>query len=886
MIYIDKPANNILLIDINVLDYQQVVNSVNSDTLAIVYDYTDTYEDLSNILQNYHISRVGIFFELNKPFLNGSFFETKKSMIEIINYHTIPQIDYLACNTLNYPEWVNYYKELPCVIGASNNETGNIEYGGDWIMESTGENIEFIYFNDIEYKHLLGPEPNYILSTSKGLIGPSVSTYGLVVMKNTTTTAIIVHGGGVGSSFFSVKKYSSIDPDLPNVTGYTIHSGGTRDGGSMAKYVSSNKCPTLANSSNDYLIYTLSGLSNVYTMYNIVSPTVAAAAPTEVASTKGILFNTGNNFAVQHGITIYKPYLYYSTSLNTIGRATITDSTGVGTSIPTCSIFDNNYISTTNLSSSSTYYPTELTTDSTGNLYIVMGNITATPPTLNIIIYNVNNSSKSIIDFSSVFNPMIYGYYRSIAWYNDILYIGTSIGVWTTSVSGYVIGYNTSKSLLQVYTKIPSGCPSNLTVYVDASNSTLLSKSLLSITNNIVITYIFNPLNTMSGIYKKNYNNTSYNVDAVSLSKYLANNYVQHSMGGQLNLPVGQRNVAALAVMNNTSSTTVMVMWQQLNNTSGNKRLFVMNYSSSIANLTNFGYQSSSSGSNPLGNTMVIYTSPFNCPTIPNPSKDYLIFTKTDTPAIHMLYNIGSPPASGFAAVASTESLLINLGTGILNSNSSITNYQNFLYYSTASFTIGRATIIEPTADGVIPTCTIFDNNYISTTDLSSSSTYYPTQLTTDTSGNLYIVMANITTLSITTSNIIIMNPITKIKRTISFYDVFNPIIYGYYRSIAWCNNILYIGTSVGSWTSSSSGYIIAYDMQKQFLQIYIKNPNGCPSALTIYNGTSPALLSTNLLMTTTNYTSINVITPINITSGFYKKKYNNTTHIVDITTI
>jgi hypothetical protein len=149
MIYVDKePHNihNILLIDINVPDYQQAVDSVNSNTLAIVYNYEDAFSDLSNILQNYDISRIGIFFESKSPFLNGSFFETLQSMIDLINYHTIPIIDFLACNTLNDPEWINYYSQLPCIVGASNNYTGNIQYGGDWNMESTGENIETIYF--------------------------------------------------------------------------------------------------------------------------------------------------------------------------------------------------------------------------------------------------------------------------------------------------------------------------------------------------------------------------------------------------------------------------------------------------------------------------------------------------------------------------------------------------------------------------------------------------------------------------------------------------------------------------------------------------------------------------------------------------------------------
>jgi len=45
---------------------------------------------------------------------------------------------------------VNYYtlltKETGVVVGASNDKTGNIKYGGDWIMESTSQDIELVYF--------------------------------------------------------------------------------------------------------------------------------------------------------------------------------------------------------------------------------------------------------------------------------------------------------------------------------------------------------------------------------------------------------------------------------------------------------------------------------------------------------------------------------------------------------------------------------------------------------------------------------------------------------------------------------------------------------------------------------------------------------------------
>ena len=58
-------------------------------------------------------------------------------------------------------EWVNYYDNLQTdtsvILGASNDKTGNIKYGGDWIMESTSQDIENVYFssNIDYYKYVL-----------------------------------------------------------------------------------------------------------------------------------------------------------------------------------------------------------------------------------------------------------------------------------------------------------------------------------------------------------------------------------------------------------------------------------------------------------------------------------------------------------------------------------------------------------------------------------------------------------------------------------------------------------------------------------------------------------------------------------------------------------
>lgn len=120
------------------------------------------------------ISRIGIVFTSNaespKTFLDNKplfeVFETEpysenlQFIINIINEFQIQNIDYLACDTLSYSAWSNYYQLLTqttgVVVGASNDKTGNIKYGGDWVLESTSQDIESIYFTqNIEYYNFL-----------------------------------------------------------------------------------------------------------------------------------------------------------------------------------------------------------------------------------------------------------------------------------------------------------------------------------------------------------------------------------------------------------------------------------------------------------------------------------------------------------------------------------------------------------------------------------------------------------------------------------------------------------------------------------------------------------------------------------------------------------
>jgi hypothetical protein len=182
---ITNTYTNVLLIDKNVKDAQIFADSVNTNTYPIMYSSSSTKNNLMDVLKNafiLKIDRIGIVFSSNPVtvplFLdNQPFFtnitsgnepdlvsyrnENVDFMLSVIKEFGVGHVDYLACNTLQYTNWTKYYEmltqETGVVVGASNDKTGNIKYGGDWIMESTMQDIEGIYFTKsiTYYRYLL-----------------------------------------------------------------------------------------------------------------------------------------------------------------------------------------------------------------------------------------------------------------------------------------------------------------------------------------------------------------------------------------------------------------------------------------------------------------------------------------------------------------------------------------------------------------------------------------------------------------------------------------------------------------------------------------------------------------------------------------------------------
>jgi hypothetical protein len=167
-------CTRLLLVDAFVKDPYVLIDSTNATTLPILYSYKCTKGALLQVLRNKFsvIERIGFLFTQGNAnlFLDNQHFFVRENVdfiLSLIQEFGIQHLDFLACETLQYPAWVRYYEELQqmgVIVGASNNKTGNIRFFSDWKMESTGEDIEMVYFTvKVElYKYLLDAEPGKV----------------------------------------------------------------------------------------------------------------------------------------------------------------------------------------------------------------------------------------------------------------------------------------------------------------------------------------------------------------------------------------------------------------------------------------------------------------------------------------------------------------------------------------------------------------------------------------------------------------------------------------------------------------------------------------------------------------------------------------------------
>ncbi len=166
---------NIMFIDKSISQYQTFVDSANLYTLPIVYSRFSNVSTLNTFLsQNFtHIERLcfafhgfsassvspsqnlfqdDLFFHDSDLLANVTEYSKNVSFIKnLISQYTVKNIDYLGCNLLKFPNWKSYFEliasDSSVIVGASEDETGNLKYGGDWILENTNENVKLVYFS-------------------------------------------------------------------------------------------------------------------------------------------------------------------------------------------------------------------------------------------------------------------------------------------------------------------------------------------------------------------------------------------------------------------------------------------------------------------------------------------------------------------------------------------------------------------------------------------------------------------------------------------------------------------------------------------------------------------------------------------------------------------
>jgi hypothetical protein len=178
--------DNIILIHDKINYPDQFSKYANSRSLSIIYNESSSNDELLELLtKNFiNIKRIAIVFHNsnidglkeftnNKPLFDFNDLEINTTeyslnmqfIINLTNQFNVEHLDYLACNTLLYEHWNKYFNVLKektkAIIGASNDLTGNIKYGGDWVLENTNEDIKNIYFTEevVNYQSTLAETP-------------------------------------------------------------------------------------------------------------------------------------------------------------------------------------------------------------------------------------------------------------------------------------------------------------------------------------------------------------------------------------------------------------------------------------------------------------------------------------------------------------------------------------------------------------------------------------------------------------------------------------------------------------------------------------------------------------------------------------------------------
>lgn len=179
-----RKYKNICFISSIVEDSSTFSQYLNADTYPVIYSSHGDRELLKTSLLAQFTTIERISFVFHGPtsenvssfaptrFIHGDMFftidettgdavvgENHAFIQELCTALHVGNVDFLGCNLLQSIEWKKYFalfQSSNVVVGASLDNTGNLKYGGNWVMENTMENVRDIYLNSSNIDNFAG----------------------------------------------------------------------------------------------------------------------------------------------------------------------------------------------------------------------------------------------------------------------------------------------------------------------------------------------------------------------------------------------------------------------------------------------------------------------------------------------------------------------------------------------------------------------------------------------------------------------------------------------------------------------------------------------------------------------------------------------------------
>ena len=244
--------DNLIIIGKNVKNVDLIENSINDSTEIFLVDSDTTEESLLNHVEGKTYKSVAYFAHYQAPETHSitpdvtyDLASDKGALVNFWNKFDTSTVDYLGCSTLKNEVWKNTLKHLEEKTSkqfrASDDNTGNLKAGGDWVLESDGVNVKEIYFTEEinKWMGLLGTVHIVSLDVNDGegslrqaiadaATGDTIEFGdGMEILLNTPITIdnkdIVINGGEnvvtiSGGNTTSIFKITSGDVEIKSLT--------------------------------------------------------------------------------------------------------------------------------------------------------------------------------------------------------------------------------------------------------------------------------------------------------------------------------------------------------------------------------------------------------------------------------------------------------------------------------------------------------------------------------------------------------------------------------------------------------------------------------------------------------------------------------------------